>query len=120
MFPADVQYIGIGVGRRWNESMMKQAASRTGGLWTQINPDEEIAWRAFDVFSKLHSPRLVNVKVATENFKSEISNLKSQDAPQFLLFSDLITQGEELTAISRVPECPKMSRCRKKSPSLQL
>ena len=69
LIPADAQYIGIGVGRRWNESMMKQAASRTGGLWTQINPDEEIAWRAFEVFSKQHSPRLVDVKVTTDSDK---------------------------------------------------
>ncbi|MEJ7591773.1 MAG: hypothetical protein WKF77_09505, partial [Planctomycetaceae bacterium] len=110
MIPADAQYIGIGVGRRWNQAMMKRAASRTGGLWTQINPDEEIAWRAFDVFSKLHSPRLVSVAVrseeqgaSAENLKSQISDLKSE-SPEFLLFSDTIAQGEELAAICRVPE----------------
>ncbi|MCA9012444.1 MAG: FecR domain-containing protein, partial [Planctomycetaceae bacterium] len=65
MIPENSQYIGIGVGRRWNEAMMKQAASRTGGLSTQINPDEDIAWRAFDLFNKLHLPRLVNVECWT-------------------------------------------------------
>ena len=114
MIPAEAQYVGIGVGRRWNQAMMKQAASRTGGLSTQINPDEEIAWRAFDVFSKLHSPRLVNVAVASRDFNSQIPNLKSEgqdglgspsyDGPQFLLFSDTIAQGEEFAAICRVPE----------------
>jgi len=54
------------------------------------------------------------VAVASGDFKSQIPNLKSEgqdglgspsyDAPQFLLFSHLIFQGEELAAICRVPE----------------
>ncbi len=84
---------------------MNLAASRTGGLSVQINPDEDVAWRAFEVFSKLHSPRLVNVKVESvkpkaesgdaQELKSEISNLKSEiPVPHFLLFSDTISQGK--------------------------
>ncbi len=77
MIPAEAQYVGIGVGRRWNQAMMKQAASRTGGLSTQINPDEEIAWRAFDVSSNLHLPRLVDLAVRSEEreFESSISRV---------------------------------------------
>ena len=114
LIPLDAQYIGIGVGGRWNESMMKHAASRTGGLWTQINPDEEITWRAFDVFNKLNLPRLVNVKCRTGLQTRPDTNSLKQDGQDgsgnpsyethFLLFSDIIAQGEELAAICRIPE----------------
>src|SRR5262249_10155942 len=36
------RYVGVGVGRRWNRSFMKAAAEKTGGHFTQINPDEPI------------------------------------------------------------------------------
>ena len=71
LIPKDAEYVGIGVGRRWNESMMKQAASRTGGLWTQINPDDEIAWRAFDVFHKLHLPRWQRMEPGSRDFRRQ-------------------------------------------------
>lgn len=91
------------------------AVSRTGGLSVQINPDEDVAWRVFEVFSKLHSPRLVNVKVAirkpkaesgeTQEPKSEVTNLKSEmPDPQFLLFSNTICQGEEIGPVCRVAD----------------
>ena len=43
---------------------MKAAAERTGGYFTQINPDEPIAWRAFELAATLNTPRLLDVKVA--------------------------------------------------------
>ncbi len=127
LLPKDVPYIGIGIGKRWNQSLMNLAASHTGGLSVQINPDEDIAWRAFEVFSKMHSPRLVNVKLQTApavandvrpespvapaaagiahgGLTPSRSPGQSQAEPHFLLFSDTICQGEELAAICRVPE----------------
>ncbi|MCI0743760.1 MAG: FecR domain-containing protein, partial [Gemmataceae bacterium] len=80
------RYVGIGVGRRWNRPFLKAAAERTAGLFTQINPDEPVAWRAFDLASTLHSPRLLNARI---------------DQPQFLLVDTAIPQGEELCAIAR-------------------
>ena len=44
--------------------LMKSAAARTGGYFTQINPDEQIAWRAFDLLATLNAPRMLNVRVA--------------------------------------------------------
>ena len=41
---------------------MKLAAERTGGYFTQINPDEPIAWRAFDLLATLNTPRLLDVR----------------------------------------------------------
>ena len=42
---------------------MKAAAEQTGGYFTQINPDEPIAWRAFDLLATLNTPRLLDVSV---------------------------------------------------------
>jgi hypothetical protein len=42
---------------------MKTAAERTGGHFTQINPDEPIGWRAFELFATLNTPRLFDVEV---------------------------------------------------------
>src|SRR5262249_19685302 len=47
--PAGARYVGVGVGKRWGRGFMKHAAERTGGYFTQINPDEPVAWRAFEL-----------------------------------------------------------------------
>ena len=63
LIPAGVHYIGIGVGKHWDRSWMKQRAENSGGYFTQINPDEPIAWRAFDLVSTLNTPRLLHIQV---------------------------------------------------------
>src|SRR5262249_52975078 len=37
--PEKIRYIGVGVGKRWDRALMKAAAERTSGYFTQINPD---------------------------------------------------------------------------------
>jgi hypothetical protein len=70
---------------------MKTAASRTGGYFTQINPDEPVAWRAFDLYSTLNTPRLLGISV---NDQAERAT--------FLCHEDSIAHGEELCAITRL------------------
>ncbi len=86
--PRQAAYVGVGVGRRWSQSFMKQAASRTGGYFTQINPDEEVAWRAFELSSVLNAPRLLDVSVgesrrdsatARDTFSKETGNATPLD-----------------------------------------
>src|SRR5262249_6170532 len=60
--PEGAHYVGVGVGKLWARSFMKAAAERSGGYFTQINPDEPIAWRAFDLYATLNTPRLLDVK----------------------------------------------------------
>ena len=87
--PDDTAYVGVGVGRRWSQSFMKQAAGKTGGYFTQINPDEEVAWRAFELSSVLNAPRLLDVSVHA-------------DDATFLNFADTIVHGEEICAVTRI------------------
>src|SRR5207302_1693502 len=90
LLPDGVRYVGVGVGKRWNRAFMKVAADRSGGHFTQINPDEPIAWRAFDLLATLNTPRLQEVRVV-------------DDAERVVFLSDAasLTQGEELCAIAR-------------------
>ncbi|HMF12649.1 MAG TPA: VIT domain-containing protein, partial [Gemmataceae bacterium] len=85
------RYVGIGVGKRWARNFMKTAAERTGGLYAQINPDEPIAWRAFELAATLNTPRLLDVQVIDKAGKAT-----------FLPFTTLVNQGEELCAVARV------------------
>ncbi|HEV3024050.1 MAG TPA: hypothetical protein VGX76_16355, partial [Pirellulales bacterium] len=96
-----VRYVGVGVGRRWNRGFMKAAAEKTGGHFTQINPDEPIAWRTFDLFATLATPRLMNIEVQADG------------GPAFLVFNQSIAQGEEICAVTRISkEMPKSLRIR--------
>jgi predicted Zn-dependent protease len=89
--PNGARYIGVGVGKRWSRQFMKTAASRTGGYFTQINPDEPVAWRAFDLYSTLNTPRLLGISVADQ-----------AERATFLCYDDSIAHGEELCAIARL------------------
>ncbi len=90
--PDGARYVGIGVGKQWARSFMRTAASKTGGYFTQINPDENIAWRAFETVGVLNSPRLLNASVADA----------SGNGPAFLCFDDSLWAGRELCAVTRV------------------
>ncbi len=89
--PAGATYIGIGVGRRWNRALMKLAAERTGGHFTQINPDEPIGWRSFELLATINTPRLMDVEIRDAAGKV-----------RFLAFNQAIAQGEEIVAVARV------------------
>lgn len=91
--PAGVHYVGVGVGKHWNRSFMKQLAERSGGLFTQINPDESLAWRALDLVTSLDAPRLQGVTVESTG---------EQPAPVFLADSSTLCEGEELCAVARL------------------
>ena len=98
LIPENAGYVGVGVGKRWSRPFMKAAASKSGGYFTQINPDEDIAWRAFELSSLLNTPRLLNVDVTTPN-----RQLAVDDSGTFLNFADTIVQGEEICAVARFP-----------------
>jgi hypothetical protein len=88
--PEGVRYVGVGVGRRWNRALMRAAAERTAGYFTQVNPDEPLSWRGFDLAATLSTPRLLDVSVTDGGKRA------------FLPFGRLAAQGEELAAVLRV------------------
>ncbi len=87
----EVPYVGVGVGKRWNRQFMAAAASQTGGYFTQINPDEVVKWRAFELLSTLNTPRLSNLRVEPDENQGE-----------FLAIKDFVADGEEYCAVARL------------------
>jgi hypothetical protein len=94
--PHGVRYVGVAVGKRWSRSFMKMAADATGGLFTQINPDEPVAWRAFELSATLNTPRMVHVRVVDNDEKV-----------RFLCDASTLSQGEEICAIARIDPANK-------------
>ncbi len=99
--PAGAKYVGVGVGKRWSRSFMKAAAAATGGYYTQINPDENISWRAFDLVSTLNTPRLLNVRVEAA---------PPWTGGEFLCHNDSAAHGEQVCAILRVAKGHELPR----------
>lgn len=89
--PEGTHYVGIGVGKRWNRALMKAAAERTAGHFTQINPDETLSWRTFELSATLNTPRLLDVRVTDKAGQA-----------MFLPFARSLAQGEEIAAIARI------------------
>ncbi len=92
LVPENVPYIGVGVGKKWNRAFMKMAAEHTGGYFTQINPDEPVAWRAFDLLATLNTPRLLDVHVIDPDEKAT-----------YLTDAVTLAEGEEICAFTRGP-----------------
>lgn len=92
LLPAQAKYIGIAVGKRFSTTLMKATAEKTGGLFININPDEAISWRGFEITSMLNAPRLLNISLS----------VPSHPDLKFLPFSESVAHGEELLAIARV------------------
>src|SRR5262249_56255666 len=85
------RYVGGGVGGGWARHFMKGAAERSAGWFAQVNPDEPVSWRAFELASALSAPRLLDAKVEDRAGKVE-----------FLNFTNMVAQGEELCAVARL------------------
>jgi predicted Zn-dependent protease len=101
--PQGTQYVGVGVGRRWDRAFMKRAAEKTGGHFTQINPDEPLAWRSFELFATLHTPRLLDIRVRAEDGLTEDGGKPPVRAtPSFLTMTEACAQGDEIVALTRV------------------
>lgn len=92
ILPDDLQYVGIGVGRHWSRPLMKAAAGRTGGYFTQINPDDEVAWRSFELSSLLNAPRLLDVSVKADD----------ESDSHWLNYAETVVDGEQICAITKL------------------
>ena len=100
--PQGTRYVGVAVGKRFSPAFMKNAAEKTGGFFTQINPDEPIAWKGFELASTLNAQRLLNITIddASPNVVAD----EDVDGVRFLTFSNALSQGEELAAVTRITE----------------
>ncbi|MCO5170865.1 MAG: FecR domain-containing protein [Planctomycetes bacterium] len=81
--------LGLGVGKRWNRALLRAAAARTGGYFTQVTPDEPVRWRALEARSALDAPRVVDLRVEAPGLA-------------FLTDRDALAHGEEALAVARL------------------
>lgn len=98
--PTKARYVGVAVGKRWSKSFMEAAAKQSGGQVVQINPDEAVAWRAFDLLSTLNAPRLTEIQVSTsaaQDGKPAVPQV------EFLPLGTSVSHGQELAAVARLP-----------------
>lgn len=98
MLPKPARYVGVAVGKRWSKSFMETAAKQTGGHVTQINPDEAVAWRSFDLLSTLNAPRLTEIALTAPTVAA------GESQPEFLLLTSNLAHGQELAAVARLPK----------------
>jgi hypothetical protein len=89
--PARLHYVGIGVGRLWNGSFMERAAEQTSGYFTHLDPDEPIAWRAWELAARLGAACVLHPQVEDEHGKL-----------RFLSFERALAPGQEFFAIARI------------------
>lgn len=98
--PQGTRYVGIAVGKRFSPALMKAAAEKTGGYFTQINPDEPIAWKGFELASTLNTPRLLNITI--DDGSGVVPGDEDENGVRFLAFTNALSQGDELAAVTRV------------------
>lgn len=97
MLPTEARYVGVAVGKRWSKSFMETAAQRTGGHTVQINPDEAVSWRAFDLLSTLNAPRLTEIALTAKSNGSKAG----VNPPLFHLLTNNLAHGQELAGVAR-------------------
>ena len=95
LIPRSAHFVGVAVGKRFSPAFLKVAAEKSGGFFTQINPDEPIAWRGFELASTLNTPRLLDITV-------HVPSKAGEEPLRLLPFTNAISHGEEFTAVARV------------------
>ncbi len=63
---ANVPFVGAAVGKRYNRDFLSLAARRSGGLYENIHPDEDLRWRAMELVATLNTPRLTELTASAE------------------------------------------------------
>lgn len=55
--------VAVAVGDTMDSSALRSLSETTGGLFTSMNPGDDLAWRAFDLVATLNTPRVVDLTV---------------------------------------------------------
>jgi uncharacterized protein with von Willebrand factor type A (vWA) domain len=97
--------ISVGVGSPCNAKVLQSLAEKTDGVFTTINPNEDITWRVFDLIATLNTTRLKEVKATLLSQENrEIAGSASY------LSASTLNAGEALTVASIVTETPTSIR----------
>ena len=95
--PRSATFVGIGVGKKVDSLFLQAAADQTGGIFTTINPDDDIDWRVFDMIAALNTPRMTKIKVKLLSDSGKEMPVDTIAYPS----KRSLSEGETLTVVAR-------------------
>jgi len=93
--PPKATFVGIGVGKKVDATFLQAAADKSGGLFTTINPSEDIIWRAFDMVAALNTARLVDIETVFTDAGGGVLDVEAHPS------TGTLSDGEALTVLVR-------------------
>lgn len=96
--PEGSVFVGVGVGKKADARFLQAAADQTGGMFTYINPDEDIDWRVFDLVAALNTPRLAELEIEFRGENAESAEIVAYPSARAL------ADGESLFVVGRTKD----------------
>ncbi|MDX9720968.1 MAG: VIT domain-containing protein [Myxococcota bacterium] len=96
-----VIFVGVGVGEQVDASLLGGLAASSGGYFTTMSTDEDLDWRAFDLFATLSTARVVELSADLV----DAAGVPLTEALQHASVSSL-AQGDALTVIAKLSDAP--------------
>ncbi len=95
LLPAEVPLVGIAVGKRVDLALLSALSAAGGGALVQIDRDESLAWRVFDLVAGLNTPRLVGLEAVALDARGQPLVGEMQ------LSRTVAAAGDEVRAVGR-------------------
>ena len=89
MLPGHAVYVGAGIGRGWNRSLMERCAVRSGGVFGEVDREEDL----LRLVRQVTSSRLGAIEVTGRDGRVK-----------FLTGGGQVVRGDELLAVARLDE----------------
>ncbi|PJB33761.1 MAG: hypothetical protein CO108_30130 [Deltaproteobacteria bacterium CG_4_9_14_3_um_filter_63_12] len=93
--------VAVGLGDSVDGRLLQQLAGATGGLYSAMNPEEDLDWRTFDLVASLNTARVLEL---------ETSLLDAEGVPVesdgLYVSAESLAAGEELTVVAKVSRLP--------------
>ena len=87
-------FIGAGIGKKVDARLLQAMADGSGGMFTTINPSEDINWRIFDMIAALNTPRITGVRTTFLDANGKAMDIRGYPS------SGTINDGEVLTVFA--------------------
>jgi hypothetical protein len=88
-------FVGVGVGKKTDESLLASLATKTAGTHVLVNPEEPIAWRVFDLVTALATPRLSGLNAIALDARGSVV------PGEVFLSRGTVADGEEVRVLGR-------------------
>jgi hypothetical protein len=96
LLPRGLPFVGVGVGKSVDTTRLEALAGATGGLAVEIDPEESIAWRVFDLVAALGTERLTGIDAQALDADGKVMT-----GAELTLSRTAISEGEEVRVTGR-------------------